>query len=599
MVDKYNTRCFHFDNDTGKRVSNGFHSDACRFAHPADSNWDQARPAAPSRIRQRDFTPPRRHYDSQSAAYTHPRSRSRTRSHRYSPEPSARRERREPSEDRRGRRDPSVDRKRGSSMDRKREPSMDRSKPPPLPVVLPPPLPRPPPVPAPMAPPPPPAPPPSLTRPDPPAPASREPERKVMWDQILPLFANCVDLRKGLQDAQTDLSDYERMLETPRYTSLCTDAERERVDAERVRLQTVLDAKKTDLKAAVDALKATSWWPVGPEWDNADKYNELIEYAKSLKQLTEGVYETYVTKKQNVPSNAAPPPPQASSDANDNRPLKRRRVSDAAEVSAPLNAIDVTELEQMRDRTDKLNDLILDLQNDVVALDDSTRQLVVDEVEARMEELALEVGEEGTRGGGSKPEELQKVEQTLNKTTQDMGVVAGEIANLMAESETFRAQTEALKAEMEQQQKQIAALKEQFEVIEKTTMFDQEALVALIAAFDKIQPPSAPQPSPSSASTSAPPPTSALIPSTSSLPVDFIMTTIDEPIRDIVQSIVRPLVDDLGRDLKEKIAQQEKETYGQLWGQVGLTLKVVEAVNKATMPTPGSDPGAQTSVAPS
>ncbi|KAK7049020.1 hypothetical protein R3P38DRAFT_3620533 [Favolaschia claudopus] len=155
-----------------------------------------------------------------------------------------------------------------------------------------------------------------------------------MWDQILPFFADCVDLRKGLQHAQTDLSDYERMFKTARHTSLCTDAERERGDAPRARLKTVLDAKKADVKAAVDALNATSWWPVG----------------------LSGIMKTSTTSS-----------------------------SIAAQVSTPLNAADVTDLEQMRERTEKLNDHICDLRNDVVALGDSTGQLIVDEVEARME----------------------------------------------------------------------------------------------------------------------------------------------------------------------------------------------------------------------
>lgn len=73
-------------------------------------------------------------------------------------------------------------------------------------------------------------------------------------------------------------------------------------------------------------------------------------------------------------------------------------------------------------------------------------------------------------------------------------------------------------------------------------------------------------------------------PSPASLPLEFILTTIDEPIRDSVQSAVRPIVDKMAKQLEEKIVKQDAEAYGQLWGKIALTLKVVDAVSKVAPP---------------
>jgi hypothetical protein len=79
-------------------------------------------------------------------------------------------------------------------------------------------------------------------------------------------------------------------------------------------------------------------------------------------------------------------------------------------------------------------------------------------------------------------------------------------------------------------------------------------------------------------------------PPATSVPLDFILTTIDGPIRDSVQSLVRPMVEGMVKDIEEKLQDQDGQLYGELWEKIALTLKVVDAVSKVTPPRPASIP---------
>ncbi|KAJ7452400.1 hypothetical protein B0H11DRAFT_290008 [Mycena galericulata] len=105
------------------------------------------------------------------------------------------------------------------------------------------------------------------------------------------------------------------------------------------------------------------------------------------------------------------------------------------------------------------------------------------------------------------------------------------------------------------------ALQQRFQAYEDANEKDQQSMEALTEALNALR---------------ARPPTPP------SLPLEFILSTIDEPIRDSVQSAVRPIVDRMAKQLQEKIVQQDAEIYGQLWDKITLTLKVVNAVSKVT-----------------
>ncbi|KAF8212226.1 hypothetical protein K438DRAFT_1233013 [Mycena galopus ATCC 62051] len=560
---KYNTRCFHYRDD-GSRKSKGFHSNTCRFAHPDDPEWLTA--SVPV---QRYHSPaPKERYSSNS----YPR-------HRDSRSKSPRRRDPESSSSRRRSRSfsrESRDRERTSSH---RPPSADPRMDPrrPLPSVrVPSSSPAPPKQPATFAPPPPPPPiipvPPSLparfTASDTvPKPAPQE-EMKVMWEKVLPLLANCVEAQKAYQDAQSELTKYERLLKTDRYMRLCGDAERARAQQERARLATVRDDMDKVVRNSLHALKDTAWWPVGPNQDDnaAEKYRELLGYALELNKVANGMYQAYVNKLSNAPASASSvtavhaPPPQSGSDP---RPPKRRRVSDAADGAPPLDAADVAEIGKIREHVEKLADQVYDVQNELQELQNQNTEDIVAQIDAKFEAFALDVEDNPS---GASAAELQRVDATINKAAQDMSGLGTEIVTQMTTSTALRTQTDELKAEMAQQGAQFAAMQAQLHAFQEASERDRHTIDALTVACDKLMQ----QPAPS-------PP---------SLPLDFILAAIDEPIRDTVQAIVRPMVEDLDRELREKIAKQDAETYGHLWAKIALTLKVVDAVHKVTPAEP-------------
>ncbi|KAJ7940627.1 hypothetical protein B0H13DRAFT_1939012 [Mycena leptocephala] len=560
---KYPTRCFHFDGD-GHRLTQGYHSSGCKFAHPDDPEWVTARPPPPR-------TPskyPIRNRDSRSRS---PRRRSR------SPVPSSysSRHRRNSTSDPRmdsrpGPSRPTGSRAPGSVTSHSPAPSRQLASPfpPPLPVshALPPP-PPPPSLPFP------PSLPPAFTASDTaPKPASPE-EMKVMWEKVLPLMATCVEARKVHQDSQKDLHDFERMLQTPRYTTLLTDADKERVAQKLVELKAARDQKGKEVTNALSALKDTNWWPVGPNQDEgaAEKYRDLIQYALQLDKTASEMYQAYVTKTLNAPApvSASGAVPQTAVDVSPHdsaRPLKRRRVSNAADDAAPsLDPADVAELEKMRERLESLDERVAEIQNDLMSLETQNADDIFAQIDARLEGFSLEPRD---HADGPSSSELKRVEESVKKTNKDIDDLGLEIALLISETEKIRTQSELLDKEREKQNADFAAMKLQFQALEESSKNDQETIFTLTMALEAL-------------TKRAPP----------SLPLEFIVRAIDEPIRDAVQSAVRPMVDNLAKDLDEKIVKQDAETYGHLWGKIALTLKLVEAVHKVT-PTPAMSPAA-------
>ncbi|KAJ7219285.1 hypothetical protein GGX14DRAFT_355541 [Mycena pura] len=105
-------------------------------------------------------------------------------------------------------------------------------------------------------------------------------------------------------------------------------------------------------------------------------------------------------------------------------------------------------------------------------------------------------------------------------------------------------------------------MQQRLKAYEEASRKDQESMMALSRAFELLQ-------------QQRPPPPPAL-------PLEFILSEIDEPIRNQVRSVVRPMVDKLAKDVAEQIDKQDEKTYGQLWGKIALTLRVVDVVSKVT-----------------
>ncbi|KAJ7172465.1 hypothetical protein C8R46DRAFT_1259192 [Mycena filopes] len=511
------TNSEHYTNDGQPVADSGFHSEYCRFAHPEDKEWATANPCTNG-----PRLPATKYYNSPAYKLSSgPRRLSSS-----PPQQGLSFYRIDPTSSLR----PHAPALSCPAATATTTPSTALPVPPALPAAL--------------------------TNTTDPTPRHLPPqEMKVMWDQVLPLMADCVDARNASQEAQNTLHDFERLFLTERYTVLASPAEMERLTKEHTRLKNVCEERNKDLPAAMERLKATNWWPVGPNQDEsaADKYRELVAYARQLNTTAADMYQTYVTKMdQALASGAlndmdvdAPPPHSGSS----SRPLKRRRVSDAPMADASRPSEDFEELEQLRSKLEALEDRVSMLNNELGSAD--TRN--ADEIAAQIEL------------NGPNPEELQRVEQKVAKTNSEVNALGDAVAELISEGEKIRAQTESLATEKRKQDEEYAAMQQRFLALETETKKDQDTLQALLHAFEALK----------------------ARPASPVLPLEFILTAIDEPVRDAVRAAVRPMVDDLSRNLQEKIVKLDAETYGQLWGKIALTLKVVEAVSRVT---PGMSP---------
>ncbi|KAJ7709894.1 hypothetical protein B0H17DRAFT_1029666 [Mycena rosella] len=558
MLKKFKVRCYHY-NSEGQPLRGGcFKGDSCRFPHPNDPEWEEA--SIPQSLTSK-YASYRSHRPSSRSRSPRPSNRPHPHPHPRPRSPSPSPSRHRPASASTARMDSRAgasDGYRGSrSSVTSNSPAPPRhppafAAPPPLP---PPPLPVPPSLPA------------AFSAPD--AGAARKPstreEMKVMWDRVLPIMADCVEARKVHQDALRNLQDFEKMLQTPRYTVLVKPEDKARVDHRLADLKAVCEEKARGVTTALNLLKETNWWPVGPNQDEgaAEKYRELIQYAGQLNITASDMYQAYMKKSLAAPASDLVPEPAVNIDPRDStsRPLKRRRVSDAAEEPPALDPADVIELEKLQDTVAGLDDRISNIHSDLIALQNQNEEDIEDIIDKKLESLSLEPR------GHPDSSELEQVDLRVKKNTQYLDELSKEVVVLMSDSAELQAQTERLKQEEDADRAEIEAMRVQFQAYEDASKKDRDAMEALSAALEAYRD----QP-----------------PAPASVPLDFLIQSIDDPIRDAVRSVVRPMVEEMGQDLQQKMLSQDKQLYTEIWGKIALTLKVVDAVSKVTSPGPVS-----------
>ncbi|KAJ7774594.1 hypothetical protein DFH07DRAFT_800149, partial [Mycena maculata] len=534
-VPKHLTRCFHYDSATGKPLRGGcFRPETCRFAHPTDPEWEISKESIQTR------TP-------QSAGKY--RRSSRSRSPRRPVRPPSRSI--SPTRHRRSyESDPRMDNRAGTSTDAHRgstrssiasqspaPPAPPKPLPPPFtaPPLTPRSLPVPPPLPAAF----------SASEPRP-APTLLTPEeRKVKWDQILPLVADCVQAQQAHLDSVKEMENFEKMLQTQRFAKM-SGTDKERVDRRLAELKSASEEKGKRVSTALKVLKDTNWWPVGPNQEGvADKYRDLIQYVSSLHSTATEMHQQYLKNAQSVSASGSTS--EAPSHDPNSRPLKRRRLS--ADAAPSMDSADATDFEKLRDKLVALEERFAEIQNDILSLESRNEDEITAQIEAKLESISLDPS------GSS---ELARADERMKIADAQLDQLMDAVKLLMTESEILTKAAQTLDKEEQRYPEELLALQRRFQVYEKAYDKDQKSMEAFSAALDALK---------------------ARPPAPASLPLEFIITAIDEPIRDTVQATVRPIVEKMIKELDEKIAKQDAETYGKLWQKIGLTFKVMDAVS--------------------
>lgn len=273
-------------------------------------------------------------------------------------------------------------------------------------------------------------------------------------------MADCVEARKAHQVSLTSIHDFEKMLKTERYANR-TAADKEILKRHLAELKAASEDKSSKVTEALKHLKDTNWWPIGPNQDEsaAEKYNELIQYAVQLNSTATEMYQEYIKNIHNtVASGSAPEtavdiPPSHDPNA---RPLKRRRLSNAADSTPAVDPTDAADYETLCDRLGVLEGRLADIHSDVLALDSEKDEELMAHIDTKLESISLNPHDLDI--SSSNFAELDQVKQSVKHTNVQLADLANAVTLLMSESERISAQSDALHQEEQKYPDELAAV---------------------------------------------------------------------------------------------------------------------------------------------
>ncbi|KAF7322985.1 hypothetical protein HMN09_00078200 [Mycena chlorophos] len=392
---------------------------------------------------------------------------------------------------------------------------------------------------------PPPALPPSLSSIVAPAAPANPEQLKVNWDAVFPLLADCCTARDAFQTTTNELQMHDRMLRTSRFQNLSPE-DQARIDEQKRALQTAAAEAESVFATKMDALKTMNWWAIGPTQGDTGKLEELIKFTTQLQNTTKSLFDSLDT-----PALAALP---STDDAQSSRPLKRRRLSEHdADIAAAAPAMEDEAVEKLRLRLETLETRVADVGNDIEVLQVTVSESITDTLQDQLQLRSASTDADSPLTVAVATVKMALLEQRVAELTEKLGTEAKKREAL----EQRALETEQENAGLVQSSKD---MQRRLDTLEAEAARDAEEFDALSKAFElaRSRPP-------------APAPT---------LPLELIVSMLDEPIRDAVTSTVKPLVEAMGKELEGNIRKHDAETYGKLWGKIALTLKVVDVVKR-------------------
>ncbi|TFK54857.1 hypothetical protein OE88DRAFT_968211 [Heliocybe sulcata] len=587
---KYDTRCFWFEEDgrpktNTKGKAGCYRGEQCYFVHPSDQEWTTAVPSKPPKERRgRDWyrspTPPR------SPCPRSPRPRS--------PDPSYRRDSGQVEgsreRERQLERRTSIDSSNASvrrglpgspsgstpsleprsqvrrAADTKVSDTASASHMPPPPLPTPstsaaPPSAIPPPLPSPSAPT-------STTV----GPVPRKPglgidERQEIWRNRIKLMADCIVARTDHAKLQRELSQYEALLQSWRFSSLA-DGDKDRLRAQVTEVRDRCATKKADLNELIKSLINADYWPAPKDTPGLDKVRKEVAELKELcASVQKDVMEVLAKQAQiNLAATSASVTVDNSSSMdvdgdNSQHKGKRRRLSEGGRDDRPTFVS-----RRVHEQVRWLEERLADLENILIQRDGEVLDELDIRVEAKVEEMKQcrsEFAEsERVKAHEALGENIESLEKNLNTTGDEVGQLAEEIATLITESGELKKENEWLRGENEEWKRKYAELQATHQranhVIERQTR-EIDALSAAMAN--------------QSARTTAIPPQ---IP-----PLDRLEQVVQEPVLQLVYEMLQSQAEELKKSLGSNILQQNTNIYSAIFPKLSKILQVVEGLAKA------------------
>lgn len=202
--------------------------------------------------------------------------------------------------------------------------------------------------------------------------------------------------------------------------------------------------KKQEASTMVVKLMETNYWPVlqAPDISGAEeKYQDLKKVVTELKDVVTKINSDLqlIVADRNLDGKSGDLGEEAMDGSR--RPAKRRRVDDNEEIGVFQDGYTSEEFENIRDSLTNLERRLSDVSNDMTQRDANMMDQITDIVDAKWEDAGPPLS--GVDDSGK----LQELQDNLNSTEADVGVLADEIGKLMLREPDISAEIQQLKEE--------------------------------------------------------------------------------------------------------------------------------------------------------
>lgn len=258
------------------------------------------------------------------------------------------------------------------------------------------------------------------------------------------LIADALKCRSDHKEFEQEAQENEQLMRTRYYQTLIGN-ERDYLASQVAEAHRQSNVKKQELKDLMAKLVETNFWPViqPPNTSEVEqKYQGIRKAALELKgvimEINSGLLT--ITAGQNNPVSN-------ESIANDQRPLKRRRVSENSEMGIFEGNHDILPeaLSRMQDRLQDLEARVIEVENDITQRDNNFREEMMDAIEAKWLENGPPVN--------SQDDAVKEIQGSISHTETELEELSEEVGRLML-------QTPVLNDEMMKLKKEDADLRE-------------------------------------------------------------------------------------------------------------------------------------------
>ncbi|KAG6866923.1 hypothetical protein C0991_003838 [Blastosporella zonata] len=403
---------------------------------------------------------------------------------------------------------------------------------------------------------------------------THEAEIVNVWEEIL---AENTTRRKLLTQVEADIANHRLLTSRPNYATVPDDG-KSNLENDLALLERKRDDIKKQREDAINQLIKADSWPPLPLTDAEDgelgKYTEILKNVAELKEQVASINSTFAKlRKGDEDEVLMDVNPQEDPSS---RPLKRRRGPESAPSLEPEPGPTTNELEEMCEKLSDLESVFATVLNELNAQDSDIRTDVQSQIDTFLEEFTDQLDSRPPLG----EEVYKEVKENIDSTGKDVGELAVEVSHLVISANTQQLEMESIKEHIAASKAEYAEVRlnyadpyhpsdriqmqKQFQSYQESRERDRKTIAALEQALHTYK-------------TSAPPPPP---PPVLAITHAHLIELIEEPLLDTVRGHIQPLIEQLRQQVQLMLNTQNAEMVKTVWGKLGLTLRMVEAISK-------------------